>query len=269
MSLEGSLVISSLIDAQIMVYAQVAMLALLTYDYILSLGQEVAYIWASNWGSVKVLYFFSRYSPFIDTILAIEEKLNHRVDSASCNRTMTFNTVFTSLGIGISDLILIVRTYAMYQRSRTVLIILLVLWVAVLAVGVVAASRWSTSDTVAFSESITLSGGSSCFLIGENKAGVVSYISLLLAETVLVMFTVWNGFRESQSYPQHGFFGATQSVLITFYRDAITLGNVLVTAYAPLIIHVREVANLPDDQTRDLSALFFGTNNSSSETPEV
>jgi len=211
---------------------------------------------------------------------------------------MTFNTVFTSLGIGISDLILIVRTYAMYQRSRTVLVILLVLWVAVLAVGVVAASRWSTSDTVAFSESITLSGGSSCFLIGENKAGVVSYISLLLAETVLVMFTVWNGFRESQNYPQHGFFGATQSVLITFYRDGvlfymsilpITLGNVLVTAYAPaqlqiletplrvihsilcckLIIHVREVANLPDDQTRDLSALFFGTNNSSSETPEV
>ncbi|KAF9020580.1 hypothetical protein BDP27DRAFT_1377871 [Rhodocollybia butyracea] len=177
---------------------------------------------------------------------------------------MTFNAVFTSLGIGISDLILIIRTYALYQRSRKVLVIFLVLWAVVITVDVLAARKWSASDTEAFSGSVVI------ILIYEKRLN-----------------------------SQYGFFGATQSVLVTFYRDGvlfymsilpITVGNALVTAYAPaqfqiletplrvmhsilcckLIIHVREVANPPDDQTRELSALFFGTNrNSRGETPEV
>ncbi|KAF9068989.1 hypothetical protein BDP27DRAFT_1326248 [Rhodocollybia butyracea] len=262
----------SLIDSQIVV----------TYDYILSLSQEVAYIWASNWGSVKALYFFR------------VKKLNPHISSASCHRTMTFNAIFANLGIGISDLILVIRTYALYQRSRKLLVILVITWAGVFVVNVLTASKWDTSDILAFSESITLLGGSSCFLIGEDKTELVNYISLLLGETVVVALTLWRGFRESHtSYPRHGFFGATQSVLITFYRDGlmfymcilpITLGNALVTVYAPvrvqplrvihsilcckLIVHVREIANPPDDQTRDLSTLFFYAN-SGGEIQEV
>ncbi|KAF9062861.1 hypothetical protein BDP27DRAFT_1451564 [Rhodocollybia butyracea] len=240
---------------------------------------------------LKFCIFFSRYSPFIDTILAIEEKLNPHVSSASCYRTIAFNTLFAGLGIGISDLILIIRTYALYQRSRKVFAILIISWSAVFVVNVLSAIKWNDSDTLAFSESITLSGGSSCFLIGQNKTGLVSYISLLLGETVVVALTLWQGFRESH-YSKHGFYEATQNVLITFHRDGvlfymcilpITLGNALLTVYAPaqlqiletplrvmhsifcckLIIHVREIANPPDDETQDLSTLNF--HNSSSE----
>ncbi|KAF9060524.1 hypothetical protein BDP27DRAFT_417740 [Rhodocollybia butyracea] len=294
----AALVVSSLIDSQIVVYTQVAMLTLLTYDYILSLGQEVAYIWVSNWGLVKVLYFLLRYSPFIDTILAIEEKLNPHVTSASCRRTMTFNTLFADFGIGTSHLILIIRTYALYQQSRKIFTILMIPWTIAFVLNVIAAIKWS-SNTLAFSESITLVGGSSCFPIGQNKTGLITDISLLVGETVLVAFTLRQCFRESHSYLQNGFFRATQSVVVTFYLDGvlfymcilpITVGNTLVTVYAPaqlqiletplrvihailcckLIIHVREIANPPDDQTRHLSTLFCHTNHSSaSEISEV
>ncbi|KAF9060514.1 hypothetical protein BDP27DRAFT_1339527 [Rhodocollybia butyracea] len=287
--------VSFLIDSQIVVYAQVAMLTLLTYDYILSLGQEVAYIWVSNWGLVKVLYFLLRYFPFIDTILAIEEKLNPHVTIASCRHTMTFNTLFADLGIATSHLILIIRTYALYERSPKIFTILIIPWTIAFVLNVLAALEWS-SNTLAFSESITLVGGSSCFLIGENKMGLVTYISLMVGETVLVAFTLWRCFRD---YLRNGFFGETQSVRVTFYRDGvlfyvcilpITIGNALVTIYAPaqlqiletplrvihailcckLIIHVREIANPPDDQTQYLSTLFCHTNHSSaSEISEV
>lgn len=80
---------------------------------------------------------------------------------------------------------------------------------AIIRANVWKETKWAT-------ESITLSGGSSCFLIGQNKTGLVSYISLLLGETggfiifrsgvaclltiyspVVVALTLWQGFRES------------------------------------------------------------------------
>ena len=36
------------------------------YDYVLTLGQELDLIWASEWSLVKVLFFAARYGPFID-----------------------------------------------------------------------------------------------------------------------------------------------------------------------------------------------------------
>ncbi|KAF9060513.1 hypothetical protein BDP27DRAFT_417298 [Rhodocollybia butyracea] len=155
--------------------------------------------------------------------------------------------------------------------------------------------KYGASGALTFSE-LNLTG-SSCTLIGQSKNEVIKYISLLVGETVVAALTLWQGFRASH-YSNNEFLGATQSVLVTFYRDGvlfylcilpITLGNVLVIVYAPtqiriletplrvmhsiscckLIIHVREVANPPDDQTQDLSALFFCTNNSGGDLPEV
>ncbi|KAF9074409.1 hypothetical protein BDP27DRAFT_1317033 [Rhodocollybia butyracea] len=267
---------SILIDSHIVIYTQVAMLTLLTYDYILSFSQEVAYVWFSNWGWIKVLYLFTRYSPFIDTILAIEEKLNPYIDTVSCNRTMTFNTIFSGLGIGISDIILMIRTYAMCQRSRKVLLILVLQWVFISVVDLLAIVKWTGS----FSEPIVSVGGyPSCFLAGENKDGMVNYVSLLVGETVVVALTFWQGFRDCH-YSKYGFFAASQGVLVNFYRDGIlffmcilpiTLGNVLVLVFAPpqlqvlntplrvmhsilcsrLVIHVREVANPEDALTEE------------------
>jgi len=277
-------VISILVDSQIVIYTQVAMLTLLAYDYIISLPQEVSYMWFSNWSWIKILYLFSRYSPFLDTTLAIEEKLNPHNSLASCNRTMTFNTIFFGLGIGISDLILLIRTYAMYQKSRKVLLFLVLLWVVLAAVNLLAATKWTGSFSD--SELIELPGIPSCFLAGENKDGLINYISLLVGETAVVALTIWKGLRDYH-YCKYGFPRATQSVVKTFYLDGIsfymcilpiTLGSVLVLEFAPpqlqilntplrvmhsilccrLVIHVREVANPDDNRTAEnLSDVVF------------
>ncbi|KAJ3936457.1 MAG: hypothetical protein NXY57DRAFT_200110 [Lentinula lateritia] len=173
-----------LVNSQIVAYSKVAMLMLLTYDYLLSLAQEVAYVWYSKWGIVDVLYLFSRYSPFIDTILAVEERLNSGNSIASCNRTTTFNTIFAGCGVGISDLILILRTFVMYQNSRKVLAILVLSWVIIGVINVVYTLRWAKSFSNASSLlSETPQGLSPCFIVEENKTGLVTYISLLVAET--------------------------------------------------------------------------------------
>ncbi|KAF5383921.1 hypothetical protein D9757_007427 [Collybiopsis confluens] len=256
------------------------MLTLLTYHYVLSFSEEVAYVWYTKWGLVKVLYFYSRYTPFIDTILAVQEQVNPHISSTSCHRIMVFNTIFAGLGIGISDLILLVRTYAMYQNSRKVLVILIISWTPVAIVNIVVAFRWTSS----LSE-ITLTGSlAGCLPVGENSTGIINYAFLLGGETIVVVLTMWQAFRSPRAtfsisgyalqranvvflVSKHGFSAhGAQTVIETFYRDAITLGNIIVLVYSPpelqvlqtpmrvmhsilccaLIIRIREVATSGD-----------------------
>ncbi|KAE9404509.1 hypothetical protein BT96DRAFT_419698 [Gymnopus androsaceus JB14] len=266
-----------LVDSQILIYIDVAMLTLLSYDYFLSLAQEITYVWPSNWGFVKVLYLISRYSPFIDTILAVAERLNPDIDIGACNSIMTFNTIFAGLGIGISDLVLIIRTYTVYQRSRKVLVVLIVTWIS-----------------VAVEPSIA--GIPSCFLAGESKTGLINFISLLAGETVVVALTLWQALR--QQYFKFGFAwssDATQNLIVTFYRDGvlfymcilpITLANALLLAFASpelqvlqtplrvmhsilccrLVIHIREVADIDQkNEVEELPELVFRNGQSGSE----
>ncbi|KAJ4480905.1 hypothetical protein J3R30DRAFT_3462238 [Lentinula aciculospora] len=97
---------------------------------------------------------------------------------------MAFNTVFAGFGIGISDLILIIRTYAMYKNSRKVLVILILAWVIVGIVNLV----YTTRRTQSFSDATSLTPVmplkiSPCFVERENRTGSVAYISLLIGET--------------------------------------------------------------------------------------
>ncbi|KIK66210.1 hypothetical protein GYMLUDRAFT_927926 [Collybiopsis luxurians FD-317 M1] len=245
------------------------MLTVLTYDYVLSLGQEVAYVWDSKWGIVKILYLYSRYSPFIDTILAAEETQNFHISDASCRHTMIFNTVFAVLGIGISDLIFILRAYSMYHNSRKVLAILILFWTPVVVISVVTAMNWSGSYTA-----VTVPGFTGCILVSESKAELTAYILLMVGETVVVLLTLWKGFHNFYNY---GFTsGTTRKVIVTFYRDGIlyylailpiTLATLLMLVCVPpelqilptpfrvmhsifcckLIIHIREIARSEDE----------------------
>lgn len=38
------------------------------YDYFLTLGMEVEFVWSSRWGFMKVLYLLQRYLPFLDSV---------------------------------------------------------------------------------------------------------------------------------------------------------------------------------------------------------
>ncbi|KAF9441669.1 hypothetical protein P691DRAFT_548876 [Macrolepiota fuliginosa MF-IS2] len=56
---------------QIDQYFNVASVAYWLYEYFLTIIPEISLIWSSQWTSVKVLYFLTRYSPFIDSGLTI------------------------------------------------------------------------------------------------------------------------------------------------------------------------------------------------------
>jgi hypothetical protein len=52
-----------------------AFLLFQVYDYMLTFKDEVRLVWPSRWSIGKVLFFLTRYPPFIDMTLVLVRKL--------------------------------------------------------------------------------------------------------------------------------------------------------------------------------------------------
>ncbi|KAJ7928181.1 hypothetical protein B0H13DRAFT_1860625 [Mycena leptocephala] len=190
-----------------------------SYDALLNIGEEYHHIWKSKWGLIKCLYLWSRYGPFIDTTIAVLRGAGVMADlllgvsPTSCNTLAKFNTVFSIFGIGVTEIILIIRTYALYGSSKKVLAFCMVVWLDSLftnkSVGGIctwAAMTWSQSVV----------SGLNC-----SNILVACYVSLLVGETVIVLLTL----RKLVHYKLSAAEPFRSSPLRTsFYRDECLLG---------------------------------------------
>ncbi|THU77252.1 hypothetical protein K435DRAFT_846268 [Dendrothele bispora CBS 962.96] len=283
-------------------YIKVACLALLTYDTVTTLNLEFEYIWKRRWTVVKALYLYSRYSTFIDTFIAVYERLGPNI--TDCNRTMTFTTIYAGWGISLSEVLLMIRTYAIYSRSRTIVIFFIFLWVPLASISIWAAIKWtgaiSNDDTLSqLMHEASLPGNIECLLTRQSKISIVCYGAFLAGETVIVLMTAYKAFSTWRCARRAG---TTNSYLITsFYRDGIllyfailpfTIVGALGPLYLPpglsdvgetplrvmhtiltchLILRVRHIAQEEETSTHKISVLRFATNSNlyGSETEVV
>ena len=44
-------------------------MALVVYDYMLTLTREIDYVWFSRWNTIKITFLVQRYLPFLDVIM--------------------------------------------------------------------------------------------------------------------------------------------------------------------------------------------------------
>ncbi|KAJ7457008.1 hypothetical protein FB451DRAFT_1372703 [Mycena latifolia] len=194
---------------QAVAYVKASSLTLLAYDTMIHLDQEYTHVWASKWTFIKCLYLWTRYGTFVDTILAFMERLNIFSEPSTCKQIMSFDTIFSSLGIALSEIILMMRTYALYGRPKLLLVFYMIVWIVLVAVNAWALTQWSVQASP--------SASSACFMQSSSGVGLVGYVSLLSVETVVVILTVLKGIQTfSVSRP-----GQHTPLLTGFYRDGI------------------------------------------------
>ncbi|KAJ6540844.1 hypothetical protein DFH09DRAFT_1368499 [Mycena vulgaris] len=200
-------------NLQLVSYCDVAVVAVLTYDTILNINEEYEHIWKPRWSIIKWLYLWTRYSTFIDTTLAVHLRTHIDVNQANCRVLTIFDRVFAIVGIVVTEVILTLRTYALYGQSKRLLGCLLIMWFTIGGVNLWAMVKWATSLAEVPGSPLNL-----CNLDSSTNAGLACYSSLLVGETVIVLLTVWKGlhtFSLSRS-------ASRQSRLVTtFYRDGI------------------------------------------------
>ncbi|KAF8522363.1 hypothetical protein JB92DRAFT_2888368, partial [Gautieria morchelliformis] len=135
---QASALISALSQVQKTNLSTAAATAWLTYDILITVGQEINYIWKAQWSPPKVLYLASRYYGLFNLVLAkpIQVTLTPNLSvnvRAPCYLTHIFDThdiqfsgaVFFTTTV---NLILLLRIHALYGRNKTVLIFLLTIY---------------------------------------------------------------------------------------------------------------------------------------------
>ncbi|KAJ7772290.1 hypothetical protein B0H16DRAFT_1512971 [Mycena metata] len=196
----------------------VGMLTALTYDTIWNLDQEYRLVWTSPWSPVKYLYLWARYSPFIDTALAVHVRTQLFVDPATCHVVTSFVRILAVLGAIITELILTIRTYALYEKSFSLLVFLSVMWFAIGGVNIWALIEWTDSL-----RQVPLSPANSCYLDSPTNVGIVCYVSLLIGETSMIseFVLVFCIASEIISVWLSGSTYRRTQLMTTFYRDGI------------------------------------------------
>ncbi|KAG1782866.1 hypothetical protein EV702DRAFT_231270 [Suillus placidus] len=194
-------------------YWIVAASAVVVYDWILSLGKEIELIWRQCWSLMTLLYLVIRYIGLLYYVLYILRNMpsvsltdvvsipqlfrSHPMDTLISRGDIIYyvtdgTDVVVSAMLGV---IMIARLHAMYQilyqRSRIVLIFLVIIFLAVyIACGVIAAI--ALKDTVV--EELILSGTYICNYRYEADVQLLAsviWMLITLLEVIALCLSVW------------------------------------------------------------------------------
>jgi len=264
---------------------------LLTYDvFCVAFTDEINLIWTQSWSIGRVLYLLNRYLPFFDTFLSLHLLLGRNTDEECLNgfKAVTWLIV---IGIIISELILMGRTYALWERNRVILVTLSILTL----VTIVPALVITQLEVNSFAYK---SNDIGCRKTKNSSPVIfVAFLMLILCETTIVILTVmrvWKFHRNSKS-----------ALLVRMYKDgllyylyllAFSVVNVIIALAAPpiyanwlttpqrivhsllgarVVLHIRSHHNTPDTFITDVDenisfepqSLFPGS--STSESTEL
>ncbi|KAJ7873303.1 hypothetical protein B0H14DRAFT_3860114 [Mycena olivaceomarginata] len=168
-------------------------------------------------------------------------------------------------------MILMIRTYTLYERSRKLLAFFFALWFSLCGIAFWAVTMWSSK----FSSSNSLE---SCYVTNSSGIGIglVSYLVLLVGETTIVLLTLYKVFRKF-SYREIGFLRSMYYDGVWFYLAILpfTIATVVCLFAAPfsglndtpvqvmhsilccrLITHARNVAAEEDGREEAIKKVF-------------
>jgi len=231
-----SLTISELAGLQTSKYFNVAGIAILVFDYLITVKDEARWVWGRKWGTTRLIFTVSRYILFLGTGLTAY-RIPFNSSSAPCpSSLLTAAIVIHVIGVIAAELLLILRTYALWLGDKRLLYGLF----AYVTITICAAIAIDTSPTQ------FLPGGQpqlGCLLEASRNSAIV-YAILLLYELVILTLIAYKSFGPSR--------GSRSSIVRIIYRDgifyvlciiAITLANVIVTSWLPL--EYSDLLNIP------------------------
>ncbi|KAF9261821.1 hypothetical protein L218DRAFT_945788 [Marasmius fiardii PR-910] len=113
---------------QIVSYVDAASAVLVIYEVLINLSVEIEYIWTKKWSFLTVLYVLQRYLSFFDTMgLGLQRHLGAHLNAADCMLNYQIAGWSIITGLVLSEIVLTIRVWAVWERSVSIAIGLVVL----------------------------------------------------------------------------------------------------------------------------------------------
>jgi len=216
----------------IMDYMFISAVGVFIYDYLLMLHSEIKLIWFSRWSYTKFLFLALRYMSFAQIFLALHNQTFLNLTPEICNVTYPVKVWFTMLQMIFAEIILAIRTWAVWNRNKLVGVGLTALIIASLVLQCVVLNGFINSLRYA---SAPYRGFRGCFITYSDRVLWINFTLLTAVEaTCLVLMTI-SAFR---SYRQGniGRFSLIvhrDGILYYIYLLCISLTNLVVTLALP------------------------------------
>ncbi|KAL6307806.1 hypothetical protein BKA93DRAFT_815776 [Sparassis latifolia] len=130
---EIAALVPSLEGAQNTRYLALATFIAYSYDYFLTVDEEIEYFWKGDWDLTKILFITNRY--FAPIVL--------NISSFSCTGAIPATYILNIIGICIVQGIIVLRIWYIFSSRRTLRLLVVVAYVGcTVATAVVFASLW-------------------------------------------------------------------------------------------------------------------------------
>ncbi|KAH7918893.1 hypothetical protein BV22DRAFT_1134257 [Leucogyrophana mollusca] len=215
---------------QLVRYFNVAGLVLLTYEYLITLGAEVHWVWGRKWWEFSRLAFTcTRYMTFVGAGMTVYAAIGSRTARECTPFGMASNAIHI-ISIISAEGLLILRTYAFWQRSKIMLISVIIFGAGCLASAITMAMFIKIP---ALPESLVDTNTGAC-VFQTYRASSLQYVWLVVFELGLLGLTIFKRFRH--------YHYSTSPLITVLYRDGVyymvtiiitSFLNMMVTLFAP------------------------------------
>ncbi|KAG1802635.1 uncharacterized protein HD556DRAFT_701217 [Suillus plorans] len=215
--------VSDTTKLQTVKYANLGSLAILVFDYCITFSEEVQWTWFKPWDVTRVIFIISRYLPFAGVGMTAYDAL--RV-SNQCASTVEEYIVHV-ICIAAAEALLVIRTWAFWQKSKELLIGLVVYSV----LTIIAAIAADLAPTMLIPGEEPPPG--TCYFESTRNAAIV-YLFLVIFESVMLILNVYKRVHDYKNF-QSG-------IVVTLYHDGmfymlciltVTLANVIFEGALP------------------------------------
>ncbi|KAJ7119415.1 hypothetical protein C8R44DRAFT_788018 [Mycena epipterygia] len=200
---------------------------ILVYDLICTIDQEILYVWPQPWSMSTALFLLNRYLPFVDTFLGLSAKFT-RLSPEQCllrNKAVGWLSV---LGIMLSEVILMLRTYAIWERKRSVLVFLCSL--ALAAFIPMAVFVYLETRTLHYAAT----DGLGCLLSDAGSILLFGYLMIMISETAIAVLTAIKAYRDLRRSRVPWVLKLYQDGMLFYaYLLLVSIANVMVPIMAP------------------------------------
>ncbi|KAA1476589.1 hypothetical protein DENSPDRAFT_519428 [Dentipellis sp. KUC8613] len=203
---------SALEQMRIATYLDLGASTLLIYDYFITFPDEKNIIWGSRWTIAKAVFVLNRYSAFVTVGLCLYD-LRSEISAATCHNIYNVHAWTLVLGFTVSEAILVIRTYVIWQENK------LVGWG--LVVVLVAATVVNGVNTQKFVETLQFipTTGMAPYAVGcfpTYSHEVCIYCAIVVAyELVILCLTLIKGIQYFKAV------GASSRLITSLYRDGV------------------------------------------------
>ncbi|KAH6903103.1 hypothetical protein BKA70DRAFT_1515664 [Coprinopsis sp. MPI-PUGE-AT-0042] len=112
--------VGSMTRVQHLKYVNVSMLVYVAVDYIQTFPEEVAHMWGSHWSLVKILFYVTRYLPFVDLPLTIVFNEVRGLSPGACHGIFGTSNVLCVSATCIAEGLMFMRAHALSKQSTVI-----------------------------------------------------------------------------------------------------------------------------------------------------